>query len=193
MNAADVLPPALDAEVFELFGRTLGGQPQQEPRWKRGVTTVNEALGEAVGALYVARFFTPKAKAEIERLVENLRKAFAAHLQGLAWMTPETRRAALDKLAAVRTKVGYPDSWQDYTALEIVQGDAFGNWLRAEQWQHERERARLGKPSDRGAWLYATPQRVIAYNNPPFNEITLNAEQVRVPTCVRCVPCGPRA
>jgi putative endopeptidase len=181
VNASDVLPSTLDAEVFGFFGKTLGGQPQQEERWKRGVTTVNEALGEAVGELYVARFFTSKAKTEIERLVENLREAFAARLQGLDWMTPETKQAALEKLAALRTKVGYPDKWQDYTTLEIVRGDAFGNWLRAEQWQHELDRARLGKPSDRGAWLYATPQRVIAYNNPPFNEILFTAAILQPP------------
>lgn len=181
VNESDVLPSALDAMVFDFNEKTLDGREQQEPRWARGVATVNDALGDAVGELYVARFFTPKAKAQVDTLVENVRRAFAARLQGLDWMTPETKRAALEKLAAVRTKIGYPDRWKDYSTLDIVRGDAFGNSLRAAQWAHAQDRARLGRPADRAAWLYATPQRVIAYNNPPFNEILFTAAILQPP------------
>ncbi|HWL84527.1 MAG TPA: M13 family metallopeptidase [Polyangiaceae bacterium] len=181
VNQAEVLPSALEAEVFDFYGKTLGGKSQQAERWKRGVAMINDgALGDAAGELYVARFFKASAKAETERLVENLRKAFAGRIQGVDWMTPETKRAAHEKLAAVRTKIGYPDKWKDYSALDIVPGDAFGNSLRASVWEQAEQRARLGKPSDRAAW-YTTPQRVVAYNNPPFNEILFTAAILQPP------------
>ncbi len=178
--SADVLPSQLDAEVFDFAGRTLNGQPQQRERWKRAVSAVNGALGEAVGELYVARFFQPKAKAEMDALVENLRKGYAARIQAVDWMTPETKKAALEKLASFRPKIGYPPKWKSYAALDVVPGDAYGNARRAEVWVHEYMRSKLGKPSDRDEW-FMNPQTVNAYYNPAFNEIVFPAAILQPP------------
>lgn len=179
-ESADVLPSALDNEVFDFAGRTLNGQPQQRDRWKRGVAAVNGGLGDAVGELYVARYFKPKAKAEMDQLVENLRKGYAARIQQVEWMTPETKKVALEKLAAFRPKIGYPNKWKNYSTLDIVAGDAFGNARRAEVWRHEYQRAKLGKPSDRDEWGM-TPQTVNAYYNATFNEIVFPAAILQPP------------
>lgn len=180
LGAADVLPSALDHEVFDFVGRTLNGQPEQRERWKRAVTSANGALGDAVGEIYVARFFQPKAKAEIDRLVENLRKGYAARIDAVEWMTPETKKEAHEKLAAFRPKIGYPSKWKDYSSLKIVPGDAFGNDLRAAVWRHEYSRAKLGRPSDRDEW-FMTPQTVNAYYNSTFNEIVFPAAILQPP------------
>lgn len=179
-GSADVLPSQLDDEVFDFAGRTLNGQPKQRERWKRAVSSVNHALGDAVGELYVARFFQPKAKAEMDRLVENLRSAYGARIQAVDWMTPETKKAALEKLASFRPKIGYPAKWKSYAALEVVPGDAYGNTRRAQVWRHEYMRAKLGKPSDRDEW-FMTPQTVNAYYNPVFNEIVFPAAILQPP------------
>ncbi len=178
--SADVLPSALDNEIFDFVGRTLNGQPQQRDRWKRAVAKLNGALGDAVGELYVAKHFQPKAKAEMDRLVENLRKGYAARIQKVDWMTAETKKVALEKLAAFRPKIGYPSKWKSYSSLEIVAGDAFGNARRAEVWHHDYDRARLGKPTDRDEW-YMAPQMVNAYYNPTFNEIVFPAAILQPP------------
>jgi putative endopeptidase len=178
--SADVLPSALDKEVFDFVGRTLNGQPEQRDRWKRGVATVNGTLGDAVGELYVARHFQPKAKAEIDKLVENLRKGYASRIQKVEWMSPETKKVALEKLAAFRPKIGYPSKWKSYASLEITAGDAFGNARRAEVWHHEYDRTRLGKPTDREEWFMA-PQMVNAYYNATFNEIVFPAAILQPP------------
>jgi putative endopeptidase len=177
---AQVLPAQLDDEVFDFYGRTLNGQPQQRERWKRAVTAVNGALGEAVGELYVARFFQPKAKLEMDKLVENLRKGYAARIQSVDWMTPETKKLALEKLAAFRPKIGYPSKWKNYSKLEVAPGDAFGNAVRAEVWLHEDRLAKLKKPSDRDEW-FMTPQTVNAYYNSTFNEIVFPAAILQPP------------
>ncbi|WP_394846167.1 M13 family metallopeptidase [Pendulispora brunnea] len=179
-SSADVLPTQLDDEVFDFTGRTLNGQPQQRERWKRGVGAVNGALGDAVGELYVARFFQPKAKAEMDRLVENLRKGYAARIQSVDWMTAETKKVALEKLATFRPKIGYPVKWKNYASLQVAVGDAFGNKRRSQVWHHEYERAKLGKPSDRDEW-FMTPQTVNAYYNPTFNEIVFPAAILQPP------------
>jgi putative endopeptidase len=179
-SSADVLPSQLDNEVFDFTGRTLNGQPEQRERSKRGVSAVNRALGDAVGELYVARYFQPKAKAEMDRLVENLRKGYAARIQSGDWMTAETKKVALEKLAAFRPKIGYPTKWKNYATLEVVPGDAFGNARRAQVWRHEFMKAKLGKPSDRDEW-FMTPQTVNAYYNPTFNEIVFPAAILQPP------------
>jgi putative endopeptidase len=180
VSTADVLPKKLDAEVFDFHGRTLNGQPEQRDRWKRGVASVNGALGDAVGQLYVARFFQPKAKAEMDKLVENLRKGYAARIQSVDWMTSETKKAALEKLASFRPKIGYPSKWKDYAKLEVVAGDAFGNARRSQVWRHEYMKAKLGKPSDKDEW-FMTPQTVNAYYNATFNEIVFPAAILQPP------------
>lgn len=178
--SADVLPSALDKEVFDFEGRTLEGKPEQRERWKRAVSAVNDAVGDAVGEIYVARHFQPKAKEGMDRLVENLRRGYAARIEKLDWMTAETKKVALEKLAAFRPKIGYPSKWKSYSSFDVVAGDAFGNARRAQVWEHEYDRARLGKPSDRDEW-FMSPQTVNAYYNPTFNEIVFPAAILQPP------------
>lgn len=177
---AAVLPEAFDRENFDFYGRILNGQPAQRPRWKRAVQAANAALGEAIGQLYVAKYFPPQAKASAEELVENLRKAYAQHLSNVPWMTAATRKVALGKLAAFRPKIGYPNKWRDYSALEVKPGDAFGNRERSEIFEWHREVARLDEPTDRDEWAM-TPQTVNAYYNPVFNEIVFPAAILQPP------------
>ncbi len=179
-GSAAVLPTKLDAEVFDFTGHTLSGKPQQRERWKRAVSSVNGALGDAVGKMYVARFFQPEAKKAMDRLVENLRSAYAARIEAVDWMMPETKKAALEKLAAFRPKIGYPSKWKDYGGLEVEPGDAYGNVRRARIWHHEYMRAKLGKPSDRDEW-FMNAQTVNAYYNPVFNEIVFPAAILQPP------------
>jgi putative endopeptidase len=178
--SADVLPSAFDKEVFDFYDHTLNGQPEPRARWKRAVSAVNGALGEAVGEIYVGRYFQPRAKAAMDRLIENLRKAYASRIEGVDWMSAETKKVALEKLATFRPKIGYPAKWKSYAALEVQPGDAFGNAIRAEVWRHEFDRARLGKPSDRDEWRM-TPQTVNAYYSPVFNEIVFPAAILQPP------------
>lgn len=178
--SADVLPTSFDAEVFDFAGRTLNGQPEQRERWKRGVAAVNDALGDAVGELYVAKHFQPRAKAAMDALVENLRKGYAARIEAVDWMTPDTKKVALEKLASFRPKIGYPSKWKSYATLDIVTGDAFGNAQRAAAWSHEYMRAKLGTPTDKDEW-FMSPQTVNAYYNPVFNEIVFPAAILQPP------------
>jgi putative endopeptidase len=179
-NAASVLPKAFDQENFDFYGRVLNGQPQQRERWKRAVQATNAALGEAVGQLYVAKYFPPEAKASAEALVENLRHAYAKRLSSVPWMTAATKKVALEKLAAFRPKIGYPNKWRDYSALEVKPGDAFGNFERSQIFEWHREVARLNKPTDRDEWAM-TPQQVNAYYNPIFNEVVFPAAILQPP------------
>jgi len=177
---ASVLPKAFDEENFAFYGRVLNGQQQQHERSERAVDATNEALGEAVGQLYVAKKFPPESKAAMESLVENLRKAYAQHIRSAPWMTAATKEVALQKLAAFHPKIGYPNKWRDYSALEVRPGDAFGNVQRAEVFAWQRELARLDKPSDREEWRM-TPQTVNAYYNPEFNEVVFPAAILQPP------------
>ncbi|MES2444578.1 MAG: M13 family metallopeptidase [Pseudomonadota bacterium] len=177
---ADVLPAAFDDLAFDFNGRVLSGQPQKRERWKRATAALNAALGEAVGRIYVQRHFTPEAKARITALVETLRTAFRVRIERLDWMSADTRRAALAKLAATRVKVGYPDRWRDYTTLEVRAGDPVGNRKRALSWDWKRRIARLGQPADRDEWGM-TPQNVNAYSNSFFNEIVFPAAILQPP------------
>jgi len=177
---AAVLPHAFDAEAFDFFGHKLNGQQEQRERWKRAVAAVNAELGEAVGQLYVKAYFSPAAKAQALELVENLRAAYAAHFQTVPWMTAATRKAALEKLATFRPKIGYPDKWRDYSRLEIRRDDALGNQVRAGVFEWNRELARIDQPTDRTEWRM-TPQTVNAYYNPTFNEIVFPAAILQPP------------
>jgi putative endopeptidase len=179
-GAADVLPKAFDDEDFEFFGKTMNGQQEQRERWKRAVAAVDGAIGEAVGQLYVAKHFTPEAKEKISALVENLRVAYSQRVTQLPWMSETTKKVALEKLSTFRPKVGYPDKWRDYSALEIKPGDAYGNAMRAAAFDWQRDVARLGKPTDRDEWNM-TPQTVNAYYNPTFNEIVFPAAILQPP------------
>jgi len=177
---APVLPQAFDAEAFDFYGRKLNGQQQQRERWKRAVAAVNRTLGEAVGQLYVKAYFPPAAKAQALDLVENLRKAYAAHFTTVPWMSAATRKVALEKLATFRPKIAYPDKWRDYSALQVRSGDAFGNQHRAAVFEWHRQLSRIDKPSDRDEWLM-TPQTINAYYNPVFNEIVFPAAILQPP------------
>lgn len=175
-----VLPASLDDENFAFFGKTLSGQPEQRARWKRAVDATSGALGEGVGQYYVAKYFPPAAKAKMVELVENLRRAYAEKIAAAPWMSAETKRAAAEKLATFRPKIGYPDKWRDYTALTIRRDDAFGNRTRANVFEWQREVARLHKPTDRDEWGMS-PQTVNAYYNSVFNEIVFPAAILQPP------------
>src|SRR5690606_13493136 len=177
---ASVLPSDIDAANFALFGKLLQGQEEQRPRWKRSIAAVEGQLGEQLGELYVARYFPPESKAAMDELVANLRKALAASIAENAWMTEETKRAALAKLDAFTPKVGYPVEFETYEGLDIVAGDALGNRIRAIEWNLADERAKLGKPVDRTEWGML-PQTVNAYFNPVFNEIVFPAAILQQP------------
>ena len=177
---AAVLPEPFDAESFDFFGRKLNGQQEQRERWKRAVAAVNSELGEAVGQLYVKEYFPPAAKAQALALVENLRKAYAAHFATVPWMSAATRKVALEKLAAFRPKIGYPDKWRDYSALAVRADDALGNEVRAEVFEWNRELRRIDQPTDRDEW-HMTPQTVNAYYNPVFNEVVFPAAILQPP------------
>jgi putative endopeptidase len=177
---AGVLPAAFDEEVFDFYSRTLNGQPQQRQRWERAIGAVNQALGEAVGRLYVERHFPDASKRAMQELVENVRKAYGQRIDALAWMTPETKKQAHEKLAAFRAKIAYPDRWRDYASLEVTPADAFGNQERLRRFEWQRALNRLGKPSDRDEWGM-TPQTVNAYYNSGFNEIVFPAAILQPP------------
>jgi len=176
----DVLPQAFDGECFEFYDHTLHGQPQQRERWKRATDAVDSDLGEAVGELYVARYFPPSSKQQVLDLVENLRATYAAHIKQLPWMSDATKQVALQKLAAFHPKIGYPDRWRDYGSLSVVNGDAFGNAVRARVFDWQRQVRRLGQPTDRGEWGM-TPQTINAYYNPTFNEVVFPAAILQPP------------
>ena len=177
---ASVLPSDIDAANFALFGKLLQGQEEQRPRWKRAIAAVEGQLGEQLGELYVARYFPPESKAAMDELVTNLRKALAASIAENAWMTEETKRAAVAKLDAFTPKIGYPVEFETYEGLDIVAGDALGNRIRAIEWNLADERAKLGKPVDRTEWGML-PQTVNAYFNPVFNEIVFPAAILQQP------------
>lgn len=181
LNAmADVLPLAFDDLSFDFNGRTLSGQPRKRERWKRATGALNAALGEAVGELYVRRHFSAEAKAQMAALVGTLRAAYRARIAQAAWMAPATRQAALRKLDKLRVKIGYPDIWRDYAALEVRAGDPVGNRARARLWAWRRKAGRLDKPTDRDEWGM-TPQTVNAYYNAFFNEIVFPAAILQPP------------
>jgi predicted metalloendopeptidase len=165
---------------FEFFSRTLSGQQENRARWKRGVQFVNGSIGEAVGKLYVAKHFPPASKARMQTLVANLLEAYRQSISELDWMTPDTKKEALAKLAKISTKIGYPDQWRDYSTLTIAPGDLVGNSDRARRFENERQIAKLGKPVDRTEWLM-TPQTVNAYFEPSANEIAFPAAILQPP------------
>ena len=179
-NNASVLPRAVDDEVFDFYGRTLNGTPQQRERWKRAVQSVNGALGEAVGQIYVQRHFPPEARSQMQALVENLRVAYGQRIDALPWMSAETKVVAREKLAAFRPKIGYPDRWRDYSGLEVRAGDAYGNNKRRQVFDWNYDIARLARPTDKDEW-FMTPQTVNAYYNPVFNEIVFPAAILQPP------------
>lgn len=165
---------------FAFYGTQLSGTPQLKERWKRGVSVVEGALGEAVGREYVARHFPESHKAIMRELVKNLLAAYHQRISRLEWMSTDTRKRALEKLGLFTTKIGYPDRWIDYSTLRVVPGDLYGNVRRATEFETDRQLAKLGGPIDRGEW-HLTPQTVNAYYMPTMNEIVFPAAILQPP------------
>lgn len=174
------LTTALDNEKFDFYSKQLRGQLEQRPQWKRGVSVVNRNLGEVIGKVYVSRHFKPEAKSRMGQLVENLRSAYGKSINNLDWMSAETKAAAQIKLAAFTPKIGYPDKWEDYSALEIKADDLVGNIIRSGNVSHQKQLEKLGGPIRKWEWGM-TPQTVNAYYNPTVNEIVFPAAILQPP------------
>lgn len=179
-GSASYLTSEIVSENFAFYGTTLSGTPQLRERWKRGVGLVEGSLGEAIGKIYVQRHFPPAAKARMEILVANLTEAYRRSINGLEWMSQETKTKAIAKLEKFRPKIGYPDKWRDYSALEITADDLFGNLARVTKFERDFALAKIGKPVDRDEW-HMTPQTVNAYYNPLGNEIVFPAAILQTP------------
>jgi len=179
-NAAPMLPKAFVEESFNFYGKAMEGVDQQRPRWQRGVDLTNNALGDAVGKLYADKYFPPETRAKAQAMAADLVKAFAKRIDALAWMSPETKVKAKQKLDTLKIGVGYPDQWRDYSGLEIVKGDALGNFERAGLWEYHHQLAKLHQPVDRGEW-WMTPQTVNAVNLPLQNALNFPAAIVQPP------------
>lgn len=178
--AAPYLSDDFVAENFEFNGKILSGVKEMKPRWKRAVATVDGVMGEAVGQMYVEKYFPAAAKERMVKLVANLQKALGERIQALTWMSEETKAKAQEKLAAIYVKVGYPDKWRDYTGLEINNDSYWANILRSNQFDFDYMLTKAGKPVDRTEWLM-TPQTVNAYYNPTTNEICFPAGILQYP------------
>lgn len=165
---------------FDFFGKTLSGIPEIRPRWKRGVSFVEGVMGEAVGKLYVAQHFPPQSKSQMDELVSRLLDAYGDSIEQLEWMSAETKMKAQEKLASFTPKIGYPDTWRDYSALSVDASDLLGNVRAGNEFEFQRELAKIGAPLDRDEW-FMTPQTVNAYYNPGFNEIVFPAAILQYP------------
>jgi putative endopeptidase len=179
-DAAPYLSKPFVDEDFAFFQKTLTGSPEMRPRWKRGVELVEQCVGEAVGKLYVAKHFPPAAKVRMKELVGNLIEAYREDIRSLEWMSADTRKLALEKLAKFNSKIGYTEKWRDYSKLQINDGDLLGNVRRASSFEAARNLAKLGKPVDREEWGM-TPQTVNAYYNAAQNEIVFPAAILQAP------------
>jgi putative endopeptidase len=179
-GAAPYLSDEFTNENFAFFGKTLSGTPELRERWKRAVSMIEGSLGEAVGKVYVEKYFPAEAKVRMENLVANLIEAYRISINELAWMSPDTKVKALEKLGKFRPKIGYPDKWRDYSALKTTPDDLYGNVGRVVKFQRDHELSKIGKPVDRDEWHMA-PQTVNAYYNPVMNEIVFPAAILQPP------------
>ena len=179
-NAAPYLSDDFSLAQYEFRQKTLSGQPQQQPRWKRGVALVNGQIGEALGKLYVDAYFPAESKAKMETLVADIKTAMGARIQKLDWMGPETRAKAQEKLSKFNVKIGYPDKWRDYSALRIADDDLYGNVKRAVAFNWDYRARRLGQPVDRSEWGM-TPPTINAYYSSTKNEIVFPAAILQPP------------
>ncbi len=177
---APYLSAAFLNENFAFYGKTLQGQQELKPRWKRCTENVDDDLGEALGQAYVEKYFPPAAKQDALKMVKEIQTAMEQDLNALTWMSPATKQQALLKLHGMANKIGYPDKWRDYSKLEIVRGDELGNVERARKFEFDRELAKIGKPVDRGEWLM-TPPTVNAYYDPQMNDINFPAGVLQPP------------
>jgi putative endopeptidase len=179
-DANGLLPKAYDGLYFGFYGKTLSGTLKQRDRWKRGATRVNADLGDAVGQIYVKEYFPPSSRAQVQEMVKNILKAFDARVDTLEWMSPETRHKAKAKIATINVGVGYPDTWRDYSKLDIRPDDALGNHERADIIEYRHQLAKLGKPVDRNEW-WIDPQIVNALNLPLQNALNFPAALIEPP------------
>ncbi|RHR75750.1 M13 family metallopeptidase [Odoribacter sp. AF15-53] len=179
-TASSYLSDDFVAQNFDFYGKTLSGTKEMQPRWKRAVSSVNGVLGEAVGQMYTDKYFPAAAKERMVKLVSNLQKALGERIQGLEWMSAETKAKALEKLAAFHVKIGYPDKWKDYSSLEIKNDSYWENIVRSNHFDYDKMIAKAGKPVDKDEWLM-TPQTVNAYYNPTTNEICFPAGILQYP------------
>jgi endothelin-converting enzyme/putative endopeptidase len=179
-SAATNLSSAFDKETFNFYGKTLRGQEQLPPRWKRCSNDVDSDLGEALGQAYVARYFSPEAKQAALKMVKEIEGSMQNEIQALPWMGAATKQQALAKLQSIANKVGYPDQWRDYSALEISRGDEMGNTQRAAWFEFRRQLAKIGKPVDHAEWTM-TPPTVNAYYDPQKNDINFPAGILQPP------------
>ena len=178
--AAPYLSDDFVAQNFDFYSKTMSGRKEMRPRWKRSVGTVDGALGEIVGQMYVEKYFPAAAKERMVTLVKNLQVSLGERIKGLEWMSEETKVKALEKLAAFHVKIGYPDTWKDYSNLDIKKDSYWANIVRANQWGYDEMIAKAGQPVDKNEWLM-TPQTVNAYYNPTTNEICFPAAILQPP------------
>jgi putative endopeptidase len=179
-SAAPYLPDAFVQAHFDFRNHTLSGQPEIALRWKRGVAVVTRGMGEAIGEVYVQRYFPPESKAKMLQLTAELKQAFHARLEKLTWMSPATKVEALKKLSNYTIRIGYPDKWRDYSALVIRADDLYGDVERSSAFEWARQVKRLHQPVDKAEWGM-TPQTVNAYNEPVFNEVVFPAAILQPP------------
>lgn len=183
-GSASVLDQKLDDLQFDFYGRTLSGQKEQRAMNKRALSTINGVLGEAFGKLYVDKYFSAEAKAEMVTLIDYLKKSYVQHISNLSWMSDETKTKALDKLSKFTVKVGYPDEWKDYSKLQVLSknegGTLYGNLKNVSFWAYQKELDKVGKKVDKKEWGM-TPQTVNAYYNPVNNEIVFPAAILQAP------------
>ena len=180
---ASYLPKAFVDTSFEFYSKFLYGRQEQQPRWRKAINSINGNLGELLGQLYVAKHFSPESKARMVTMVDNLIAAYAESIKNLDWMSDETKQQSLVKLSKFTPKIGYPDTWKDYSALAIKADDLVGNIKRSRIFGHNENMAKLGAPIDRGEWFMA-PQEVNAYYNPGLNEIVFPAAYLQPPNFI---------
>jgi putative endopeptidase len=180
LSAAPFLAAPFEQESFAFYGTVLSGQPMQEPRWQRSARVVDRTIGEALGQLFVEKYYPPSARARMSALIADLRSVLHDRLTLVPWMTGPTRAKALEKFATFTQKIGYPDKFRDYSKVEIRRDDYLGNVERAAEFESKRELARIGQPVDKAEW-HMTPQTVNAYYNSSQNEIVFPAGILQPP------------
>jgi putative endopeptidase len=169
-----VLPKPFADEGFEFYGKALSGTTEQRDRWKRAVDATNGAMGQAVGKMYVGKYFPAESKARLKAIITSISTAFEHRIDGLTWMSPKTKESAKAKVASLVVGIGYPDTWRDYANLKVVRGEAFENAQRASLADYEYQRAKIGRPPDRNEW-WMDPQTVNALNLPVQNALNFPA------------------
>ena len=179
-SSAAFLSSAFEKENFHFYSEVMRGVTQMQPRWKRVIGSIDSLMGEALGQLYVQRYFPPASKKRMDELVKNVLSVYRDRIESRTWMGNETKKQALAKLAMVRPKIGYPDKWRDYSGLEVKTDSYIQNVMRAEAFDIRYNLSKLGKPVDRGEW-HMTPPTVNAYYNPPMNEIVFPAGILQPP------------